>query len=423
LKSKPTKWPVKIRTGNTTVSVYRSKHAKTREKLVYTVAWRDPGIGNKRRLQQFADMQTALGNAQEKAASLNAGHVDASQLTGDDCAELKLARELAGDTPVISALREWKRIRELTGNRGIQIAEAWEAANGNASEGKIHVADAVAAFITGKNEDGLQGEQTYKSKLALFTKAFGHRTPASLDETELSAFLRTIPDPTTRNDIRKRCGTFFRWARDTKKWLPRGVPLAIEATSRAKEPKRRIGIITPEEFRACLEWVQTNKPKHLAALVLAGFCGLRSAEIHGKRIKLKGQKRGTRSLGQLWRDIQLDAGLLNVSDAKENTPQWRLVPVCPAATAWLRICPRREDGRVCRAAAMECVRKGCIGAGIELPKNCFRHSYISHRIAVTGDKARVATEAGNSVAVIDQRYRVPLPETRGKAWLEIFPQA
>jgi hypothetical protein len=363
-------------------------------------------------------MQTALDNAQEKAAALNAGRITASELTGDDCAELRLARELAGDTPVISALREWKRIGELTGSHGIQAAEAWAEMRGGTKE--IRVAAAVEAFIAERDADGGQGTRTYKSKLAKLTAAFGGHLLGDVNTEALTTFLRGLKDPATRNDIRKRCGTFFRWARNAKNWLPRSMPLAIEATARVKEPAQRIGIITPEEFRRCLEWVRANRPNELAALVLAGFCGLRSDEIQGKMRKVG--NRGKRSNGQLWADVQLDTGLLNVSDAKENTPAWRLIPVCAAAKAWLRPCPRREDGRVCCPAAIEKIRKACIDAGSVLPKNCFRHSYISHRIAATGgDKACVATEAGNSVTVIDRRYRVPLPEERGKAWFEISP--
>jgi hypothetical protein len=60
-------------------------------------------------------------------------------------------------------------------------------------------------------------------------------------------------------------------------------------------------------------------------------------------------------------------------------------------------------------------------AGFVLPDNCFRHSYISYRIAETGDKARTATEAGNSVQQIDQRYRRPQPQAAGKAWFGSGP--
>lgn len=70
---------------------------------------------------------------------------------------------------------------------------------------------------------------------------------------------------------------------------------------------------------------------------------------------------------------------------------------------------------------MEKVRSIALAAGFDLPENCFRHSFISYRIAVTGDKPKVASEAGNSVGEIDRRYRVPIPEDQGKAWFAMTP--
>jgi hypothetical protein len=151
----------------------------------------------------------------------------------------------------------------------------------------MRVEEAVTAFIEEKNADGVQGEQTYGRKLAHLVGMFGGRFLDEITERELTPFLRGFKDAVTRNDIRKRCGTLFRWARDKKGFLPKGVTTAIERTSRAKESSRRIGIISSEVFAQCLEWMRENQPKNLAALVIAGFCGLRSDEIHGKRIEKK----------------------------------------------------------------------------------------------------------------------------------------
>ena len=144
---------------------------------------------------------------------------------------------------------------------------------------------------------------------------------------------------------------------------------------------------------------------------------MRSAEIHGKRSKP--EKR------QVWADVHLSKGkqVLNVSAAKINTPAWRLVPICDAAAAWLKLCERGGDGFVSRSCAMDWVRAGLRGAGISLPENCFRHSFISHRVAALGgNKQQVASEAGNSVQKIDSNYRVPLTEAEGMAWFEIRPE-
>jgi hypothetical protein len=108
---------------------------------------------------------------------------------------------------------------------------------------------------------------------------------------------------------------------------------------------------------------------------------------------------------------------------KENTPAWRIMPLCDAAIEWLRLCPGKREGNMCRVAAVEQIRKGLIGAGFKLPGNGFRHSYISHRIAaLDGNKPQVATEAGNSVGEIDRRHRVPLPKEEGLAWFDVRPR-
>jgi hypothetical protein len=59
----------------------------------------------------------------------------------------------------------------------------------------------------------------------------------------------------------------------------------------------------------------------------------------------------------------------------------------------------------------------------DLPENAFRHSFISYRIAVTGNKPQIATEAGNSVSEIDRRYRVPVTKEEGDEWFAITPNA
>jgi hypothetical protein len=57
-----------------------------------------------------------------------------------------------------------------------------------------------------------------------------------------------------------------------------------------------------------------------------------------------------------------------------------------------------------------------------IPDNAFRHSYISHALAATGNIARVSLDAGNSPKEINRHYRELVTEEEGKAWFEIFPE-
>ena len=152
----------------------------------------------------------------------------------------------------------------------------------------------------------------------------------------------------------------------------------------------------------------------LAAVVLAGFCGLRMDEIQGKR--------RNRDLRQTWEDIHIDRKFLAVTAAKDNTPSARMVHLRPVTLAWLQVCPNQK-GLVCGPSGMEKARKKAKDAGFKLPENCFRHSWITYEIAITGDKPATATEAGNSVKEIDRRYRVPKPKMAGEEWFSLWPDA
>jgi hypothetical protein len=256
-----------------------------------------------------------------------------------------------------------------------------------------------------------QGEWTYRSKLKPLIEAFPDRFLDSISVAEFTAYLEQYEDGVTRNDHRKRAIALCRWAQKHG-FLPRHLALEIEGTERAVEKKTKIGILTPTAFGQLLRHFREHHPNYLAALVLAGFCGIRHDEIHGKR--------EDRTKRQLWDDVHLERRFVQVTIAKTNTPSWRIVPLCGAAAEWLKLCAERK-GEVCEAWAMERVRAFAIEAGFDLPENCFRHSFITYRIAVTGDKPKVATEAGNSVAEIDRRYRVPVPEDVGKTWFAMTP--
>jgi hypothetical protein len=54
-------------------------------------------------------------------------------------------------------------------------------------------------------------------------------------------------------------------------------------------------------------------------------------------------------------------------------------------------------------------------------QNALRHSFISYRVAETGDVARTSLEAGNSPKMIFRHYREIVDEEATKAWWSIHP--
>lgn len=405
---KAPRFPVTIRRGSVATKVYRLRRGDGRE--VYTAAWHAGGV---RFTRQFPSYVEAHAEASLKADQLAAGRISAAAtVTADDASTLAEAKKLCDGVPLLAALQEWSKARRLCGGPIIPAAEQWADRNRKTLK-RMKVADAVDAFIRAKERAGKQGERTYRAKLDPLKAFFPDAYIDAITSTQLAAYLEQWQDGVTRNDLRKRAVALWRWCQKSG-YIARGTQLEIEHTERAHEEATEIGTITPETYRKLLEFIRSDHPEHLAALVLAGFCGIRSDEIHGKR--------ADRSKRQLWEDIDLAQKHLNVTVAKKNTPAWRLVTLCDAAIEWLMLCPDRK-GPVCQPGAMEKVRALAIAAGFALPENCFRHSAISYKIAVTGDKAATATWAGNSVAEIDRRYRRPMPKAAGEAWFGIRPVA
>jgi hypothetical protein len=59
---------------------------------------------------------------------------------------------------------------------------------------------------------------------------------------------------------------------------------------------------------------------------------------------------------------------------------------------------------------------------LEWKHNALRHTYISARVAESGDVPRVADEAGNSPQVIRTNYLKRMRPTAAAEWFAIAPQ-
>jgi hypothetical protein len=400
------KFPILIREGSVVVKIYRQRAPAAKSGWNYVVTWIGPDGRDK---LARTDLEEAREEADRKAAQLAAGLEKGASRS--DLLELAEARELAGDVPLLSAVGEWKKARELVGPAILEACHAW-ADRRMPKVSRILVKDAAEKFVAAKDAAGKQGTRTYSRKLKPLVAAFGDRYLDTITTTELTAFFAQVPHPVTRNDRRRRVVTLFLWAR-RQGYLPRGVETEAEQTDTATEQATTIGILEPETFDQVLRFFQKEYPHYLAAVVAAGLCGLRAAEVHGKL--------DSRDVRQVWEDIHLDRKFMSVTEAKANTPAHRIVHLSDAAIAWFRACPKPHEGPICAQAAIERVREIAIHAGFKLPPNCFRHSWISYKIALTGDKIKTANEAGNSVRMIDQRYRVPLPKFLGKAWFATRP--
>lgn len=411
-------FPLHIRVQSVVVKIYRVKAKTAKAGCVYTIAWIGP---DGRETRTLADLDEAKQEAELKAAQLAQGLAAGTAHTRADIMELSEARRMAevGGLPLLSAIAEWSKAREVVGPALLEACHAW-ADRRTVTITRIMVPTAVAQFIAEKDAAKKQGTRTYESKLKPAAEFFPKEPLDTITTRQWGRYLAQFEDAVTRNDMRKRAVTLCRWAQ-RHGHLPDDIRPEIEKTERAKETANPIGILQPHEFADLLTLFREKHPRHLAALVIAGLCGVRAEEIHGKRANPERRQR--------WEDIHIDRKFMSVTAAKENTPSNRVVHLCPAAVAWLKVCPDQDGnhyphqrGPVCQINAITRIRDIAATAGHTLPENCFRHSWISYRIALTGDKASTATEAGNSVKEIDRRYRVPLPKYLGQDWFASRPE-
>lgn len=391
------KFPYKVKCGNASVTIYRVKHAKMRSGHIYSVAWYDSE--GARRQRQFGKLADAQAEAKLKAEQLQAGKAALADLDASDARELQHARSIAGKGGIIPALEEWKRAHELCKGSILPACQNW--ADKNRPKIKpITVAEAIDLFVAFKMRKGVNVRSGYARTLPRLKSDLGDIMLANVSVNRLEHWLEQFVHPVTANTHRRRIVTLWRWARD-KGYLSAEVKTAAELTETAQEGAQEIGIISAETFHALLRYILENHEHYLAPLALAGFCGLRRAEIQG----------------QLWDDIELERGFVRISAAKRGTPARRLVPLCKEAVSWLSM-TAQPAGEVCpgKTIAMDRIRDIGQTAGFVLPANCFRHAYISNRVALTGDINSTSLEAGNSPRIIHRHYRELVTKSEAQAW-------
>jgi integrase len=402
-------WPRKIVVGSVTIPVYRVKHPTNRSGLAYVVVHSSP---SGRKTQKFADLDEAIQEARVIASRLSAGRVEGSELSRGEREEYVAAKRIVGSHPLLSALQEWAKAKELCGADFLVAAQAWKDAHGTGRK-DINIADLVKAFLRDKERSGVDTTAGYARTLPRLAEAYADTPIHTLTANELKEWLHSTfrqpgekhVHPSTFNSHRKRMATLWKWARD-EGYLPKNAQTEIEQVKPLRETSEAIGIFKVPEYAAVLKLMQKEHPAYLATTVLAGFAGLRRTELHA----------------QTWQQIDLKRGLLTVTKAKRNTPSMRIVHLCPAAIDWLLAC-KKDSELVSPAWGVDRIRAFANKAKISCPANAFRHSFITYRAAATGNVDETALEAGNSRDMVFKHYRELVSKDDGEAWFNLTPKA
>ncbi len=291
-------------------------------------------------------------------------------------------------------------------------------------EGGKPLGEAVTEFLRAKRKEGLSERHLadLRTRLARFCEAVPvTATTANVLMPAVDAFLDGLGTSNqTCNGYRSVLRTFFAWCK------AQGIASAnpVEAAKTFKVVPSAPGILTPEDAATLLS---ACHPAILPGVLIGMFCGLRHAEI--TRLD--------------WRAVDLASGILTVGAEIAKTSSRRTVEIPGNARAWLSSCAR-ESGAVWPASdearnfwnlarieagfgpfysTRAAVNQAQVGRGDlrPWPDNALRHSAISYRLALTRDLPRVATEAGNSPAIVQRHYAELVKPEAARRFFGILP--
>src|SRR2546430_6036137 len=184
-------------------------------------------------------------------------------------------------------------------------------------------AELVDELLKVKEADGASERylSDLQSRLTQFSDSFNGKPVAEITSAQVDEWLRSLSDketgkrlsPVTRNNFRRVLIVAFNFARE--RGYSTGNP--AEKSARAKVIESAIGILTIEETARLLE---SAAPELVPFIAIGAFAGLRRAEL--ERLD--------------WREIDLHAGLVEVTAKKAKSARRRFVRIQPNLAKWLQ---------------------------------------------------------------------------------------
>jgi hypothetical protein len=179
----------------------------------------------------------------------------------------------------------------------------------------VTVAQLAREVLDAKRKDGMS--TTYiddlKKRLARFCADFGERKIACITVEELDNWLRALPgSPKSRANYRANVGVLFSYA-ERRRMIDTN---PILHTARPKLPDNPPGIFSVDDLAALLRAAATRAPDIVPMLAIAGFAGIRDAEI--KRLD--------------WSEVGQKRGYIEVKSHKAKSARRRIVEVQPNLT-------------------------------------------------------------------------------------------
>jgi integrase len=265
----------------------------------------------------------------------------------------------------------------------------------------VPIEEAIRQLLESKKAAGRAESYLCLLELNLrkLSEHFKGRVISSITTTDVERFLAGLSvRPYTWNTIRQNAITLWRFAIRAK-FAQENV---AKDTERAKIIDEAPGILKPEQAAALL----TESANDLLAFhAISLFAGLRASEL--------------KSLD--WRDVDIAGGFIHVGAKISKTRSRRLVPILENLHAWLQPIAK-PSGPVVGSNLRKRHLAARLRAGIKnWPDNCMRHSFVSYRLAATGNAAQTALESGHDQSVLFAHYRELVRPKDAERFFAIMP--
>ena len=282
------------------------------------------------------------------------------------------------------------------------------------------VEEAINAYLSAKRTEEAAGEierltlREIESKMRIVKAEFALEKVSSVDGAAIREWLRRLPHaPQGKKNILTKTLQFFNYAKNEGKWITNNPAEGISITVKNGD----VAVLSIQETkRLLLAAIKSEYPASVISyLVVQLFGGLRPFEA--ERLD--------------WGRIYFETGIeqIEVLGETSKTGETRYVHLEPALAAWLTPL-RQAEGRIIGPYFVETLRAVKEKAGFTFgedttrpwPKDVLRHSFGSYWLAVRKDRAHLAEEMGNSVAVIKKRYRKAIPDAIAEGFWKILPK-
>ena len=342
-----------------------------------------------------------------------------SELARSRAEEVLTAMGEGGSVPTGDELQLYKYVHKKAAELGVGIMEVWnfwERSHRQTSEPLVTV---ITALLDDQRRRKVS-KSTFAanvSRLSALVRGMriGFKAEnAHMDDIQaihLDSWLgSTFANMTTRLNHRRACVQLWRWS-IKKGYLADAQYSEADKTTVPQVPKEDPTFYTVKEMTAMFQWIEKNRPLAVPHVLLAGWCGIRNAEI--LRIK--------------WGDLNLPNATVNLSSSITKTRRRRVVKIPLVVIAKLREWSEEHGYRAewspvssGRYAATS-LKIGRTTLDIPSKSNGLRKSFITHKIAIQDDTiAKVAESCGHSVEVLQSNYKGLVPVNEGVKWFAIL---